>query len=86
MALDNDKQNDILLAIQRLQDQFSRFMSDRESEKENLKRTNADRDARIRALEDFENNLKGERSVLKVIIGILCSVVVGLIIYNITKR
>lgn len=84
MALDHDKHNEVLLAIQKLQFQFERFMSDRESEKENLKRANTERDNKIRALEDFVNELKGERQVLRVIIGFMIAAVVGIIVKLVT--
>ncbi len=67
-------------------DQVNRLVSDAESEKETRKRINFDLVQDIKELRDWKNKIEGERSVLRWIIGILCTVVGGLLLWMATKK
>lgn len=87
MAFDNDKLNDVLVTLARLETQMNRLVSDAESEKEFRKQHNRDADVRVtkvedrvRAIEDWKNEIHGRIVVTVSIAGIIVTAAVTIII------
>lgn len=85
MAFDNDKQAEILLAIQKLQFQMERFVADQESEKEVRRRRNDEIDKQIRELQEWKTDLHGRLVVTLTIGGALWALIVSAIILILNK-
>lgn len=75
----------ILLTQIRIEGKVDRLVSDIESEKETRKRRNDQFDNRLRNVEEWKNNLQGRLLITGIISGGIMSIIVGLIIWLITK-
>lgn len=66
--------------------QMARFQAILESEGGNKKRLIEELEREVKALEMWRSNMEGAWVVLKVIIGIICTVIAGLVIWLLTER
>lgn len=86
MEFNDDKFNELIIQLRNLAFQFERFVADRESEKDTIKRRHSGFDIEIKELRDWKNKMEGERVVLNRVIAFLCSIVGALIVWAFTKR
>lgn len=76
----------ILLRLSTIEGQTGRIVSDAESEKETRKTRNDGFDKRIRTLEDKSSVQEGKNKITDRLLIIVSSVIVGLILWLITKK
>lgn len=59
-------------------EKLQRVQTDADSEKETRRRRNDGIDARLRDVEDYINGEKGEKRIVKIIIGLICALLTGI--------
>lgn len=80
MALDNDQQSQILIRLAELKLQIDRLVSDAESEKDFRKQRNNEIEQRLRALEDWKNEIHGRLVVTLAIGGLIWTGIIAIVV------
>ena len=78
--MDDKQLTELFLKLERLEFQIGRLVSDAESEKEFRKERNIEVERRLREIDKWKSELHGKIVVSVFIVGLLCTLLIGIVV------